>query len=189
VLWTGGLIFLAWACLAGLPFLVAFRLDDEFALDPAVRGLVLTAFGVAGFVTARPVGAASDRFGPRVAICTGLLFGAVAVAAIGIFPALPVLVAAWALGGVCGQLILVGVNSSVLAGEEADRSGDISVVTALRFLGMAASPAAFTGLYRADPVLGFLAPAAVLALAFPLAALRIKPSRTPVGSPAPRRNP
>ncbi|GLY67705.1 MFS transporter [Amycolatopsis taiwanensis] len=171
VVWTGAVIFLAWACLAGLPFLVAFRVDDLFALGPGVRGLVLTAFGVAGFLSARPVGAAADRFGPRAAICGGLLLGAIAIGAIGVFASLPVVVAAWALGGVCGQLILVGINASVLAGAENGRSGAISVVTALRFLGMAASPGAFTGLYHREPALGFLVPAGLLALTIPLAAL------------------
>ncbi|WP_243770130.1 MFS transporter [Amycolatopsis acidicola] len=48
VLWTGSMIFLAWAALAGLPFLVAFRLDDLFGLSPGMRGLALTAFGAPG---------------------------------------------------------------------------------------------------------------------------------------------
>lgn len=171
VVWSGSVIFLAWACMAGLPFLIAFRVEDLFSLDPGTRGLVLTAFGIAGFLTARPVGAACDRFGPRISILGGLLLGAVAVAAIGLSDSLAVVIAAWALGGVCGQLILVGVNASVLAGAGNARSGAISVVTALRFLGMSVSPTAFTGLYHRDPMLGFLVPAGVLALTIPLAAI------------------
>ena len=174
VLWSGLVIFLAWACLAGLPFLVAFRLEDLFGLSPGVRGLSLTAYGIAGFVAAPPAGAAMDRFGPKAAICAGLLLGAFVVGSIGVFGSLPVVIVAWAVGGACGQLILVGVNAVVLRGEQAGRGGAISVVTALRFLGMSASPGAFTALYRADPALGFLTPAAVLALIVPLAALRPK---------------
>lgn len=180
VVWTGAVVFLAWACLAGLPFLVAFRIDDLFSLAPGVRGLVLTAFGVAGFLSARPAGAASDRFGPRAAICAGLLLGAIAVGAIGVFASLPVVIVAWALGGVCGQLILVGINASVLTGTENGRSGAISVVSALRFLGMATTPAAFTGLYHHNPALGFLLPAGLLALTVPLAALSRARARAPV---------
>ncbi|MDQ0381785.1 MFS transporter [Amycolatopsis thermophila] len=172
VLWAGAVVFLAWACLAGLPFLVAFRVDDLFALPPGVRGLVLTAYGIAGFVAARLVGAASDRFGPRVAVAAGLLFGAAAMASIGLFPVLPAVTIAWAVGGVCGQLILVGVNATVLGGNGNGGGGAISVVTALRFLGMSASPAVFTGLYHRSPALGFLVAAAALALTIPLVALK-----------------
>ncbi|HJQ47989.1 MAG TPA: MFS transporter [Amycolatopsis sp.] len=172
VLWSGLVIFLAWACLAGLPFLVAFRLEDSFALSPAVRGLSLTAYGIAGFVAAPLSGAAADRFGPKAALCGGLLLGAVAVGSIGVSGSLPLAVVAWSVGGVCGQLILVGVNAQVLRGEPAGRGGAISVVTSLRFLGMSASPAAFTELYRHAPALGFLTPAAVLALTVPLAVVR-----------------
>ncbi|WP_260172214.1 MFS transporter [Amycolatopsis bartoniae] len=173
VVWSGLLIFVAWACLAGLPFLVAFRVDDAFALGPGARGLVLTAFGFAGFATARLVGSAADRFGSRTAVCAGLLLGAVAVGAIGVVGSLPLVVVAWAAGGLCSQLILVGVNALVLGGEANGRGGAISVVTALRFLGMSASPAAFTGLYRHDAALGFLVPGALLAASAPLLAHRI----------------
>ncbi|TVT20140.1 MFS transporter [Amycolatopsis acidiphila] len=179
VLWSGVVIFVAWACLAGLPFLVAFRVDDAFALGPGARGLVLTAFGLAGFVSARLVGAAADRFGPRVAVCLGLLLGAVTVGAIGVAGSLPLVALAWAVGGVCGQLVLVGINALVLGGGDGTgRGGAISVVTALRFLGMSASPAAFTPLYRTDPALGFLVPGALLVASTPLLAHRIFRSGT-----------
>lgn len=171
VLWSGAMVFLAWAALAGLPFLVAFRLDDLFGLSPGMRGLALTAYGAAGFATARLSGGVADRFGPRIAIGAGLAAGAVAIAAIGVFGSLPVVVAAWAVAGICGQLILVGVNALALAD---GGGGAISVVTSLRFLGMSLSPAVFTGLYRHDAMLGFVVPAMVLVLAAPLAAVRSK---------------
>lgn len=173
VVWSGVVIFLAWACLAGLPFLVAFRVDDAFGLGPGARGLVLTAFGLAGFVSAGLAGIAADRFGPRVAVCLGLVFGAVAVGAIGLVGSLPLVVVAWAVGGVCGQLILVGINALVLGGGSNGRGGAISVVTSLRFLGMSASPAVFTGVYRHDTALGFLLPGALLAATTPLLAHRV----------------
>ncbi|MFD2417016.1 MFS transporter [Amycolatopsis pigmentata] len=184
VLSAGVVIFVASACMIGLTFLVAFRLDDLFRFAPGIRGLALTACGVAGFVAARPAGAVSDRFGPRVAVRAGMLVGAIAVAVIGVSRSSPVLIAAWALAGVCGQLVLVGTNASVLTGGAGGRGGAISVVTALRFLGMAVAPAAFTGLYRHDPVLGFLVPAVILALTVPLAALsrRTGRAREPTGA-------
>ncbi|MER7016167.1 MFS transporter [Saccharopolyspora sp. NPDC000359] len=167
VLLVGGVAFVAWAALAGLPFLVSFRLDDAFALSPGARGLVLTGFGIAGAVTARLTGGAVDRFGPRAVVVAGLLVAAVAVGSIGLAGWLPVVAAAWAVGGICAQLVLVGIHATVLGGG-ASGGGVISVVTALRFLGMSASPAAFTGLYRSDPALGFLLPALLLALTIPV---------------------
>ncbi|TNC25417.1 MFS transporter [Amycolatopsis alkalitolerans] len=176
VMWSGFVMFLAWACLAGLPFLVAFRVDDAFSLGPGERGLVLTAFGIAGFVAARLAGTVSDRYGPRLAITLGLLLGAVAVGAIGVVGTLPLVVVAWAAGGVCGQLILVGINALVLG--NGGGGGAISVVTALRFLGMSVSPAAFTALYHHSAALGFLVPGALLAVTTSLLAHRIFRSGT-----------
>ncbi|PKW17484.1 MFS transporter [Saccharopolyspora spinosa] len=168
VLRTGGVAFVAWACLAGLPFLVSFRLDDAFSLSPGARGLVLTAYGVAGAIGARLTGGAVDRYGQRAVVCVGLLFAALAVASIGLVACLPAVAVAWAVGGVCAQLILVGIHATVLTGGPSGHGGTISVVTALRFLGMSAAPAAFTGLYRYDAALGFVLPAALLALTIPV---------------------
>lgn len=176
VLWSCAVAFVAGGCLAGLSFLVAFRLDDTFALSPGIRGLLLTAYGVAGILGARPVGTAADRLGRRRTVGGGLLVGGAAVAAMALTDSLPAVVAAWAVAGLSAQSVLVGVNSAVLSGSP--RGGAISVVTSLRFAGMALSPAAFTGLYHADPVLGFVVPACVLAATVPAAAaLRAEPRK------------
>ncbi|MGA6167674.1 MFS transporter [Amycolatopsis magusensis] len=160
----GLLVFLGWGCLAGLSFLVAFRLEDVFELSSGPRGLALTVFGAAGFATARLSGGFADRFGPVTAVATGLLGGGAVVAVLGLAGSLPVLIGAWAVGGVVAQLISVGTNTLVITGAGAARNGAISVVQALRFLGMACSPLAFTGLYHADPRLAFLLPAGALVL-------------------------
>ncbi|QFU90654.1 MFS transporter [Amycolatopsis sp. YIM 10] len=164
----GVLVLVGWGCLSGLSFLVAFRLEDVFELSSGPRGLALTVFGAAGFLTARLSGAYADRFGPVAALATGLLGGGAVVAVLGLAGSLPVLVAAWAAGGVVAQLISVGTNTLVITRAGAARNGAISVVQALRFLGMACSPLAFTGLYHADPRLAFLVPAAVLVAATPI---------------------
>ncbi|AXB42991.1 MFS transporter [Amycolatopsis albispora] len=164
----GLLVLVGWGCLAGLSFLVAFRLEDAFGLSSGPRGLALTVFGAAGFLTARLSGAFSDRFGALTTMATGLLGGAAVVAALGLAGSLPLLVVAWAAGGVVAQLVSVGTNTLVITRAGAARNGAISVVQALRFLGMACSPLAFTGLYHADPRLGFLLPAAVLVLVTPV---------------------
>ncbi|GAA5112556.1 MFS transporter [Haloechinothrix salitolerans] len=167
VRWPIGTALLLGTCLAGLPFLVAFRLDDAFALSPSLRGTVLTAYGVAGIIGARFVGGAADRFGARAAVSGGLLLGGLTLSGIALSDSLPLVTAAWAIAGLSTQLTLVGVNTTVLAGDGTTRSSAISVVTSARFLGMAAAPAAFTGLYRTDPALGFLLPAALLVFAIP----------------------
>ncbi|MEB3372076.1 MFS transporter [Saccharopolyspora mangrovi] len=169
ILLSGGVAGVAWMCSAGLPFLVSFRLDDAFALSPGARGLALTAYGVAGVLAARLTGSAVDRFGVRAALITGVLAAAVAVAAIGLVDVLAVVVLAWAVAGVCGQLILVAVHSTVLGG--AGGGGAISVVTAWRFLGMSAAPAVFTGLYRLEAGLGFGLAGLLLALLIPVVSI------------------
>lgn len=169
VLLSGGIAGVAWMCSAGLPFLVSFRLDDAFALSPGTRGLALTAYGIAGVLGARLTGSAVDRFGVRAMLITGVLSAAVAITAIGLVDSLPVVVLAWAAAGVCGQLILVAVNSTVLGGSGG--GGAISVVTAWRFLGMSAAPAVFTGLYYSDPALGFGLAGLLLALMIPVVSI------------------
>ncbi|EHR51055.1 arabinose efflux permease family protein [Saccharomonospora marina XMU15] len=172
----GLLALVGWACLSGISFLVAFRLEDTFELTSAVRGLVLTGFGVAGFLTARLVGSAADRFGVRVAGFTGLVAGAALVSAAGLVGTVPAVAASWALAGVAAQLVIVAVNVSVVSGRSRGRGGAISAVQALRFLGMAAAPALFTAPYRFDPVLGFVVPAALLALVAPAALALRRPN-------------
>lgn len=168
VLRAGLAAALGWGCLAGLSFLVALRLDEQFRVGAGLRGLVLTAAGVAGMLTARLVGGGVDRLGTRSSVLVGAGLGALAVAAAGVLPALWMVALAWAVGGVATQLVLVGVNTLVL-GAEQNRSGSVSVVQALRFGGGALSPVAFTPIYHADPLIGFLLPAALLAVAVPAA--------------------
>ncbi|WP_228713941.1 MFS transporter [Prauserella endophytica] len=171
VLLPGLVGLVGWACLSGVSFLVAFRLEDAFGLSSGPRGLVLTGFGVAGILTARVVGGVNDRYGPRPSTVTGLVAGALLLAAIGFVDSLAVAAACWAVAGFCGQLIMVGINSSVLSGGERGRGGAISVVQAMRFVGMAAAPAAFTAPYHHDAALGFGLPAALLLLVTPLTAV------------------
>ncbi|GAA1831889.1 MFS transporter [Pseudonocardia ailaonensis] len=169
VLRLGIVSALAGACLAGLGFLVALRLDDVFALDAGLRGLVLTALGAVGIVTARVIGSAVDRVGGRRCVVTGALAGGLLVAGIGLAPSLWLVVAFWAAAGAASQLIVVGMNTLVLSGPGANRGGAVSVVQALRFTGYATSPAVLPPVYHADPLVGFLLPAGLLAIGAPLA--------------------
>ncbi|MFF0813717.1 MFS transporter [Rhodococcus sp. NPDC003318] len=177
VLRVGLVALLGWGALGGLGFLVAFRAEDELGLDSAHRGLLLTGFGLAGMLAARPVGAAIDRWGARAAVLTGAVGGAVLVAATGLLGTVGAVAVAWALAGVAGQLVLVGVNSAILTSAGANRSGAVSVVQALRFGGTALAPLALTPLYAVNPVAAFVVPTTMLAVAAPLLMPRT-PART-----------
>lgn len=143
---------LAWGALGGLSFLVALRVEDAFTLGAALRGALLTGFGVCGLLTARLIGAGVDRFGPGVTIRLGAGAGALLVAAVGVLPSAVAVAAVWALAGAAAQLVLVGVNTLVLRGTAA---GGVSVVQAGRFLGASAAPAVFLAPYHLSPVAGF----------------------------------
>jgi MFS family permease len=172
VLRAGVAAALGWGCLAGLNFLVALRLEEEFGIGAGPRGLLLTGLGVAGLLTARLVGGGVDRIGPRRSILLGAGLGAVVVVAVGVLPTVWPVALAWAAGGVASQLLMVGVNAMVLGTAGENRGGAVSVVQAVRFGGGALSPVAITPIYHADPLAGFLVPAALLAVAVPAALAR-----------------
>jgi MFS family permease len=168
VLRAGVVAALGWGCLAGLSFLVALRLEEVFGLDAGPRGLLLTVLGVAGLLSARLVGGGVDRIGARRSVLLGTGIGVVVVVAVGVLPTVWLIALAWALGGVATQFVVVGVNAMVLGAVEQNRGGAISVVQAVRFGGGALSPVAITPIYHADPLAGFLVPAALLAVAVPV---------------------
>ncbi|MCW0216318.1 MAG: MFS transporter [Pseudonocardia sp.] len=171
---------IGFGCLGGLGFLVALRLQDAFALDSGPRGLALTGLGIAGVLTARLIGGEVDRLGARRCVVVGALSGAVLLVGIGLAPAVWLVVVLWALAGVPSQLILVGVNALVLGSGGGNAGGSVSVVQALRFAGSSATPVAIPPIYHADPLLGFLVPAALLAVVVPVALPRATPaSREP----------
>ncbi len=167
VLRVGLVAALGWACLSGLNFLVALRLEDHFGLSSGARGLGLTGLGVAGLLSARLVGGGIDRIGARRGVLLGTGLGVLVVIGVGVAPAVWMVVSVWTLGGVATQLVLVGVNALVLRSATDNPGGSMSVLQAVRFGGGALSPVAITPIYHADPVAGFLVPAALLAVAVP----------------------
>ena len=169
VLRLGLVSAVGWACLSGLGFLVALRLEEAFGVGAAQRGLVLTGMGVVGLLSARLVGAFIDRAGARRCVLLGAGLGAGLVLGIGLAPAPAVVTVLWAAGGIATQLVLVGVNAIVLVAGAANRGGTMSVVQAVRFGGGALAPAVVTPLYAVAPVAGFVLPALLLALVVPLA--------------------
>ncbi|GAB2648242.1 MFS transporter [Prescottella soli] len=179
VLRVGAVALLGWGALGGLGFLLAFRAEDVFGMDPAARGLLLTGFGVAGILTARTVGRLIDRIGARRTVMIGALAGAALVAIVGTVGSAAVAALAWFVAGVASQFILVGVNAAVLGGEGGNRGGAVSVVQSLRFSGAALAPLALTPLYAVHPNLSFLLPALLLAVLPPLLMPRPGRAATP----------
>ncbi|WP_430332461.1 MFS transporter [Rhodococcus sp. ACT016] len=177
VLRVGLVALLGWGALGGLGFLLAFRAEDVFGMDPAARGLLLTGFGVAGILTARPVGTLIDRIGARRTVMVGALAGAVLVTIVGTVGSAAVAALGWFVAGVASQFVLVGVNAAVLGAEGGNRGGAVSVVQSLRFSGAALAPLALTPLYAVHPGLSFLLPALLLAVLPPL--LMPRPGRAP----------
>jgi MFS family permease len=168
VLRTGLAGFVGWGCLGGLAFLVSFRAGDALGLAAGGRGVLLTAFGVAGILSARPVGNLVDRWGGPRSVAVGMLTGGALLAGVGVVPSAVVAGALWALAGVASQFVLVGVNSLALSGP-GDRGGVVSVVQACRFLGAAATPVVFTPTYHASPLASFLVPVGLLFAGAPAA--------------------
>jgi MFS family permease len=188
VLRAAAVALVGWGCLGGLTFLVAFRAEDGFGLSSGARGLLLTAFGVVGILTAGFAGHAVDRIGGRRGALWGTVAAAVPVALIGLTPWLPVVAVLWALCGFCAQFLQVGLNTLVLTSED-NPAGAVSVVQAFRFIGASAAPIAFTPAYHVSPVLGFLLPGLLLAVTAPIAlgTARRRPATTT--PPAERRPP
>ena len=170
VLRAAAVALVGWGCLGGLTFLVAFRTDDGFGLTSGQRGLLLTAFGVVGMLTAGLVGRIVERIGGRRGALIGAMAGAVPVALIGVVPWVGAVGVLWALGGFCAQFVQVGLNTLVLTSDN-NPAGAVSVVQAFRFIGAAAAPIAFTPIYHQSTVLGFLVPAVLLLATAPLALL------------------
>ena len=187
VMRAAAVAMVGWGCLGGLTFLVAFRAEDGFGLSSGPRGLLLTAFGVVGILTARFAGHMIDRIGGRRGALWGTVAAAAPIALIGVVPWLPGVVALWALCGFCAQFLQVGLNTLVLTSED-NPAGAVSVVQAFRFVGASAAPIAFTAPYQASPVLGFLLPGLLLAVTAPIA---LGTARRPVTAtpPAERRPP
>jgi MFS family permease len=173
-----------WGCLTGLNFLVALRMEQEFHVGASGRGLVLTGLGIAGILAARLVGGGVDRTGPRRCVLLGGALGTLVVVGVGVAPAIWQVAVLWAIGGVATQLVLVGINAMVLRSGGENQGGSMSVVSAVRFAGAAASPVVVTPIYHADPLAGFLIPAALLAVVLPVALPRER-EREPEPEPEP----
>ena len=99
----------------------------------------------------------------------GAACGVVVLVGVGLAPTVGLVTAAWALGGIATQLVLVGVNMLVLRASPVNRGGSMSLVQAIRFGGGSLAPVVFTPLYDATVAGAFLLAAVAVAVLIPLA--------------------
>ncbi|MFS8104888.1 MFS transporter [Lentzea alba] len=156
------------ACIGGLAFMVALRAEDVFNLGPALRGLVLTGFGLCALLGGSFVGRLVDRLGAAGAAVAGSICGALLVVFAGILPSPVTMAAAWSLAGMAAQWVTVSLSTMSLKDKGVNHAGEVSVVQALRNAGGAAAPVAFAPLYSLVPLAGFAVPAILLATSIPL---------------------
>ncbi len=95
----------------GLPFLVSLRIDDAFDLASSPRGLILAAYGAAGFLLGNAAGRLVDRIGAHRGAVIGSLVGAAFVLALGFADTPLVLALAWTAGGAASALLWAGLNT------------------------------------------------------------------------------
>ena len=162
------LAFLCYLAAVGLTVLSALRAEDAFGLGPVARGLVASAFGVAGLLLADPAGRLLDRLGP---VRLGLL--ANAVLAVGLLTAaLGPTVAAMTAGivavGASVTAMRATVNSVAATSTAHNRAGAASLALSCQFFGGALAPVVWVPLYGVSPGPGFaslvLAPGVALAV-------------------------
>ncbi len=151
----------------GLPFLVSLRIDDAFALASSPRGLILAAYGAAGFALGNAAGRLVDRIGAHRGAVIGSLVGAAFVAALGFAHTPLVLALAWTAGGAASALLWAGLNTIAVETSDTNRAGVVSAYQASKFVGAAAAPVAWLPLYHASAPLVFGCAAAVTLVVIP----------------------
>ena len=98
----------------------------------------------------------------------GAAAGIVVLIGVGLAPTVGLVAAAWALGGVATQLVLVGVNVLVLRSSPVNRGGSMSLVQAIRFGGGSLAPVVHP-LYDVTAAGALLLAAVIVAVVIPVA--------------------
>ena len=151
----------------GLPFLVSLRIDDAFDLASSPRGLILAAYGAAGFLLGNAAGRLVDRIGAHRGAVIGSLVGAAFVLALGFADTPLVLALAWTAGGAASALLWAGLNTIAVETSDTNRAGVVSAYQASKFVGAAAAPVTWLPLYHASAPLVFGCAAAVTLAVIP----------------------
>ncbi|WP_225729287.1 MULTISPECIES: MFS transporter [unclassified Nocardia] len=148
--------FVSYFGAAGLPFLVALYAGEHLRVRPAVIGVALLGFGVAGLLLGASWGALGDRFGARRCGAIAAVCSAVLVIATGSTTTLLELVICWTAAGVAYSMLNVSLQNLTVREVPDNRGGALSAVSAFRFGGAAVAPVALLPLYHVAPELAFL---------------------------------
>ena len=151
----------------GLPFLVSLRIDDAFDLASSPRGLILAAYGAAGFLLGNAAGRLVDRIGAHRGAVIGSLVGAAFVRRSAFADTPLVLALVWTAGGAASALLWAGLNTIAVESSETNRAGVVSAYQASKFVGAAAAPVTWLPLYHASAPLVFGCAAAVTLAVIP----------------------
>ncbi len=137
---AGSIAFCAQFAATGLMLVAALVAADRFGLSPGARGLLVASFGLAGLLSGRLSGAATDRYGLRRVGVIALLALAVTATAVGLVPVWGLLVVGVALAGVAGTGTRVLTNTLGVSSTPANRTGAMSLTLSAQFLGGAFVP-------------------------------------------------
>lgn len=166
----------------GLTLLGALLVTDRFNEGPAIRGLVVAAFGVAGFVAGPSAGRVIDRIGAARGGVLGGVTLALAAALGAVSPHLVVLVVALFVGGMAGTGLRAVTNYLAVTEAPENRGGAASFVLGVQFVGAAIAPLLWLPLYTLDPTLALVAAGSGgVAAAVLLAGLRQPPQSGRIG--------
>lgn len=157
--------FLGYFSLNGTGFLVALHSQAAFDFNPAQAGLLLSCFGFANMVSARPAGSLVDTVGSVPVSAAGVV-GAAAVLLL--LPRAPGPLATGALllaGGASVAALWAGLTKLAVASAPGRRATASSLFNAWKFVGYAVAPLLYTPIYSSSGVTVAFTLAAVLTLA------------------------
>jgi MFS family permease len=156
--------------ITGLPFLISVRISDTLHLAAGTRGLVLAAYGAAGFMLGNAAGRIVERRGARRSAQAGAFLAALCIWPIGFASSTPGVVIAWTAAGAASALVWAGLNTLALETSATNRAGIVGVFQAAKFAGYAAAPIMLLPVYSHSPPLAFIIAALIGASIIPLVA-------------------
>jgi MFS family permease len=158
-----------------LAFLVALYAEEHLGLGPAVTGVALLGFGLAGLLFGAVWGSVLDRAGARYCGAVAALLTAVFVACIGLIQSPWLLAVCWTATGAAASMLTVALQNLTVRAVPENRGGAVSAVSAFRFSGSAVAPLVWLPIYYVHPTAAFVAAGSSLLIAV-VALLALRPA-------------